>query len=71
MATNPCRDCDKCTERGLTRDVKRLANLALIICTVGLSALVSKWIHSGRRLCPQCRHPLSRHARSSEGWFKD
>jgi hypothetical protein len=71
VAKHPCRDCSKCTERGATRDIKRLANLALIVCTLGVSAIVSRMIHGGRKLCPQCGHPITRHARSREGWFKD
>jgi len=56
-----CRDCTKCTERGMTSTFKTLGNLCLIVCTLGLSAIASNLIHSGRKLCPECRHPLSRH----------
>jgi hypothetical protein len=71
MAKQHCRDCSKCTERGVTSTVKALANATLIVCTLGISAVVSKMIHSGRKLCPQCGHPLSRHERVASGMFKD
>jgi uncharacterized protein (UPF0212 family) len=29
---------------------------------VGLSGVIAKMINSGRRICPQCGHPLTMHA---------
>lgn len=57
-----CRDCDKCTESGMAALGKKLANGTLIVCTVGLSALAARMFNSGRRVCPQCGHPLAIHA---------
>lgn len=56
-----CRDCSKCTERGITSIMKRLGNRMLAVLTLGTSAVVSRMIHSGRKMCPRCHHPLSRH----------
>jgi hypothetical protein len=62
MHTHFCRDCSKCCERGMTKTIKKWANLTLIICTLGLSIPVSAMLHSGRKLCPICKHPITRHA---------
>lgn len=71
MAKGRCRDCSKCTERGYVGATKKLLNLALIVCTLGLSVVASKSIHSGRQMCPSCGHPLTRHARAAGGLFRD
>lgn len=46
----------------MTSGLKKWANLALIICTLGLSIPASWLIHSVRKPCPVCGHPISRHA---------
>lgn len=59
-----CRDCSRCTETALTGCVMmpfRLTWWALIFWNVGM---VTKH-------CPQCKHPLSLHARRDDGSFKD
>lgn len=66
-----CRDCSKCTERSSWRTTKRLANLVLIVCTLGLSVVISAAYRSNRRLCPACGHPLAWHARDAIGRYKD
>jgi len=45
----------------MTGSIKKLANLVLVVCTFGMSVIASKIIHSGRQMCPDCNHPMSRH----------
>lgn len=47
----------------MTNSLKKLGNMVLIVCTLGISVIVSKVIHSGRQMCPECGHPMSRHQR--------
>lgn len=65
-----CRDCSKCTERGLISTMKALANTVLIVCTLGISAVVAGFIRGSRKMCPVCNHPLSMHSMVG-GRFKD
>jgi hypothetical protein len=66
-----CRDCSKCTESGLAKTLKRAGNTLLMVSTLGLSILISKLYHSGRKVCPDCGHPLAWHARDPIGHFLD
>lgn len=66
-----CRDCSKCTERPGWKGLKAGLNGLLMLCTFGISVLVSGMYRSGRKVCPVCGHPLSWHSRSSEGHFRD
>jgi hypothetical protein len=66
-----CRDCEKCTERPFIRQTKKALNGVLIVCTLGLSVLVSKLWDSGRKDCPVCHHPLAWHNRDEYGRFHD
>jgi hypothetical protein len=65
-----CRDCSKCTERGIKRFTKKVANAALITGTLGGSAVASKGVKAVRELCPICNHPLAWHE-IVDGRFKD
>lgn len=58
-----CRDCSKCTERGVATGAKKSANLVLIVCTFGLSAIISGIFGMFRKKCPICGHPMKWHAR--------
>lgn len=65
-----CRDCAKCTERGITRWVKKTANTAAVVGTLGASAVGAKAIRGMRQMCPICGHPIAQHA-TIDGRFKD
>ena len=67
---NKCRDCKKCKERGITRFAKKAANAALIVGTVGTSALAAQGIKVARENCPVCGHALAMHS-IIDGRFKD
>lgn len=71
MAAKICRDCSKCTERGITSAGKKSANAVLIGGTLGMSVVGSKLVGAFRKKCPQCGHPLSLHAQTESGAFKD
>ncbi len=70
MAKNGCRDCKKCTERGVFGFTKKVANAALIAGTLGTSVIGSKAVKSLRQTCPVCSHPLAQHS-VIDGRFKD
>ena len=65
-----CRDCQKCTERGLTRLVKKTANAALIAGSLGASVVGAAAIKGMRQNCPICKHPITHHE-IIDGRFKD
>ena len=65
-----CRDCSKCTERGLTRLVKKASNAALIAGSLGTSVVGAKAIKGMRQTCPVCKHPIAWHE-IIDGRFKD
>jgi hypothetical protein len=65
-----CRDCKKCTERGIVGLVKKTANAGLIVGTLGTSVIGSKTIHGMRQVCPECKHPITMHE-VIDGRFKD
>jgi hypothetical protein len=46
-------------------------NTLLVICTLGLSAIISSIYGAFRKKCPTCGHPLSWHSRTAEGRFYD
>jgi hypothetical protein len=70
VAKDKCRDCKKCTERGITRLTKKMANGALIAGTLGTSAVGSKVVKGMREICPICKHPITSHE-IVDGRFKD
>lgn len=70
MAKDKCRDCKKCTERGITRLTKKVANAGLITLTVGGSVVGSKAVKGLRQNCPICKHPITTHE-IVDGRFKD
>lgn len=70
MAKDKCRDCKKCTERGIVKLMKKTANTALIVGTVGTSAVGSKVVKEMRQICPVCKHPITAHE-IVDGRFKD
>lgn len=65
-----CRDCKKCTERGITKMVKKAGNAALIVGTLGTSAVGAQVVKGVRQNCPVCGHPLTMHS-VIDGRFKD
>jgi hypothetical protein len=65
-----CRDCKKCTERGIAGFTKKLANTTMIVGTLGTSAVGAKAIRGMRQNCPICGHPISMHE-IVDGRFKD
>lgn len=65
-----CRDCGKCTERGVTRLIKKAANATLVVGTLGTSAVTAKAIKGMRKTCRECGHPLEWH-QEIDGRFKD
>jgi hypothetical protein len=67
---NKCRDCSKCTERGITKLIKKTANAGLIVGTLGTSVAGAQAIKGVRQNCPICTHPISRHE-IIDGRFKD
>ncbi len=69
-AKGACRDCTKCTERGLTRLVKKTANAAMVVGTLGTSAVGAAAVRGMRQNCPVCGHPITRHE-IIDGRFKD
>lgn len=70
MAKDKCRDCGKCTERGLTKLIKKTANAGLIVGSLGTSAIAAQGVKGLRQNCPICKHPISRHE-IIDGRFKD
>jgi len=70
MAKDKCRDCKKCTERGIVKLVKKTANTALIAGTLGGSAVGAKAVKGLRQICPVCGHPITTHE-LVDGRFKD
>ncbi len=65
-----CRDCTKCTERGITRLTKKIGNAALVVGTLGTSAVGAAAIRGVRQNCPVCGHPITIHS-VIDGRFKD
>lgn len=65
-----CRDCKKCTERGITRLTKKVANGALVATTLGGSAVGAAAVRGMRQNCPVCGHPITHHT-VIDGRFKD
>jgi hypothetical protein len=65
-----CRDCKKCTERGILGLGKKVANTALAVGTLGGSVIGAAAIRGMRQNCPQCGHPITMHA-VVDGRFKD
>lgn len=65
-----CRDCSKCTERGITRLTKKVGNATMVATTLGTSALGAKAVRGMRENCPICGHPITRH-QLVDGRFKD
>ena len=65
-----CRDCKKCTERGILGMGKKLANAALVVGTLGTSAVAAAAVRGVRQNCPVCGHPVTMHA-VVDGRFKD
>ncbi|WP_244502605.1 hypothetical protein [Streptomyces oceani] len=47
---------------------QKLATGVLYLCTIGVAFLVKRGV---MRHCPQCHHLLSKHARRSDGSFRD
>lgn len=70
MAKKKCRDCKKCTERGILGLGKKLANTALIVGSLGTSVVGAAAVRGVRQNCPECGHPLAMHA-VVDGRFKD
>lgn len=70
MAKGKCRDCKKCTERGMVGLTKKLGNAALITGTLGTSVVGAKMVRGMRQNCPVCGHPLTQHS-IVDGRFKD
>ncbi len=68
--SDKCRDCAKCTERGITRLTKKIGNAALVVGSVGTSALGAAAIRGMRQNCPVCGHPMTQHT-VIDGRFKD
>lgn len=56
-----CRDCKKCTERGIVGLVKKTANAALVVGSLGTSAVGAAAIRGMRKNCPVCGHPITMH----------
>ena len=71
MPSGYCRDCSKCVEAGVATAAKRSGNALLIICTLGMSVVISSIFKSFRKTCRQCGHPLSWHKRRVDGSFID
>lgn len=65
-----CRDCKKCTERGLIGMTKKAANAALIAGSLGTSVVGAKAARGLRQNCPVCNHPITWH-HTIDGRFKD
>lgn len=65
-----CRDCKKCTERGIMRLTKKLANTTMVVGTLGTSAVSAKAIRGLRQNCPVCGHPITHHE-FVDGRFQD
>ncbi len=65
-----CRDCKKCTERGITRLVKKTANATLAVGTLGASVVGAAAVKGVRQNCPVCGHPITHHD-VVDGRFKD
>lgn len=65
-----CRDCKKCTERGIAGFTKKMANATLIAGTLGTSVVGAKAVRGVRQNCPVCGHPLKMHS-VIDGRFKD
>ncbi len=65
-----CRDCNKCTERGLTRFTKKVANVTMVVGTLGTSVVGAKAIRGMRQNCPICGHPITTHE-MIDGRFQD
>jgi len=70
MAKKHCRDCKKCIERGILSMGKKLANAALVVGTLGTSAIGAAVVRGVRQNCPQCGHPITMHS-VIDGRFKD
>jgi len=58
-----CRDCTRCTEKGIVTILKLPFRFVLFF-----PRLIT---YRFRKLCPACRHPLSMHQRRKDGTFKD
>jgi len=65
-----CRDCKKCTERGILGFTKKVGNAALIAGTLGGSVVGAKAAKGLRQNCPECGHPITYHE-VVDGRFKD
>lgn len=65
-----CRDCKKCTERGISGLTKKVANATLVVGTLGTSAIGAKAVRGMRQNCPVCGHPITTHD-VVDGRFKD
>lgn len=59
-----CRECTVCTRVPLMK-------LLLLIPSVVYAVLIKWWFRSMSRMCPECGHPLSKHARRADGSFQD
>jgi hypothetical protein len=56
-----CRDCKKCTERGILGLGKKMANTALIVGSLGTSVVGATAVRGVRKMCPVCGHPIATH----------
>lgn len=65
-----CRDCSRCTERGLLSATRALGKVALVIGTLGIWAVIERVANGIRRMCPVCGHPLAWH-RVVDGRYQD
>ena len=61
MPQKVCQNCAKCIELGAVTLAKKSANAALIVSTMGMSALASGMVGAFRKKCPDCGHLMSDH----------
>jgi hypothetical protein len=65
-----CRDCKKCTQRGISKLTKKVANATLVVGTLGTSAVGAAAFRGMRQNCPICGHPITEHE-FVDGRFQD
>ena len=59
-----CRECTVCTRVGALKFLLLLPNIVYAV-------LIKWWFRAFTKMCPDCGHPLSKHARRADGSFKD
>lgn len=65
-----CRDCKKCTERGISKFTKKVANTTLAVGSLGTSVMGAAAVRGMRQNCPICGHPITAHE-FVDGRFQD